>query len=70
MRALLLLQILLVVTSGNSSSPDASVCPLTAAHSVVYSRATGVGGASVIWIQDLLVGRSERERERRGTERR
>ena len=54
MRALLLLQVLLVVTSGNSSSPDASVCPLTAAHSVVYSRATGVGGASVIWIQDLL----------------
>ena len=65
-RVLLLLQLLLVVSAqpghpratvsaGNSSSPDASgACPLTAAHSVVYSRATGVGGASVVWIQDLL----------------
>ena len=31
-----------------------SSCPVTASHAVVYSKAKGVGGASILWVEDLL----------------
>ena len=32
----------------------AAACPIRQDTQVVYSKATGVGGASVIWVEDLL----------------
>ena len=31
-----------------------SACPVTSSHAVVYSKASGVGGASVLWVEDFL----------------
>ena len=37
-----------------SAAACSAACPLTAETQIVYSRATGVGGASNIWVHDLL----------------
>ena len=37
----------------DSLAPPTS-CPITTSTNFIYSKASGVGGASMIWVQDLL----------------
>eukprot|EP01050_Picozoa_sp_SAG11_P004387 SAG11_NODE_279_length_11283_cov_11.461820_9_plen_102_part_00 len=50
-----MLPLLLVALSvANFLIGTAANCPITPTTRIAYSKATGVGGASIIWVEDLL----------------
>ena len=51
---MLLISMMLGTVAVATASAYVSPCPLTHSTNIVYSKASGVGGASQIWIEDML----------------